>query len=94
MWILSDAAVGDLDFIAAWGMQTFGYRQSERYERRMVDMFDTLALNPELAPQRQSAAGPVRVMPCGVHLIVYRIEEGEVAILRVLHQHQRWPETL
>ena len=94
MWVLSDAAIGDLDVMVAWGARTFGYRQVEKYQSRIVDMFDTLALNPELAPQRQSAAGLVRVMPCGAHHIVYRVENEAVAILRVLHHLQGWPDEL
>src|SRR5690606_19252862 len=59
---------------------------------RIVHMFDTLALKRELAPQRQSAGGPVRVMPCGAHHIAYRVEYEDVAILRVLHHLQGSPD--
>ncbi len=94
MWILSEAAINDLDIMAAWGARAFGLRQSEHYERRIVDMFDALATNPEMAPEKAVPSGLVRVMPCGSHYIVYRLEGGDIAIVRVLHHFQRWPQDL
>ncbi len=93
-WILTSSAIGDLDGISAEGAVQFGYVQSEFYERRLVEMLDTLASNPYLAVERQASLGPVRLMPCGSHNILYVIENEDVVILRVLHGLQNWFDLL
>lgn len=94
MWVLSDTAIADPDIMVEWGARTFGLRQSERYEVRIVAMFDLLASSPGLGRQRRSTSGPVRVKPCGAHHIVYREEGDDVAILRVLHHLQDLDDSL
>lgn len=57
-------------------------------------MFDTLAIHPTLAPERQAMYGMVRLMPIGAHNILYVVEAEDVIILRVLHGLQNWFEQL
>ena len=93
-WILTDAALSDLDHMAAAGAMRFGFLQSEIYEQQMVETFDRLAAMPYLAPERAAATSTVRLMPCGSHNILYVIENEDVLILRVLHGLQNWFDLL
>jgi toxin ParE1/3/4 len=79
-WILTAAALADLDVIAAEGARQFGFKQSEIYERRLVDMLDTLAGNPRLAAERLASQSIIRLMPVGAHNIVYIVEDEDVLI--------------
>ena len=93
-WILTSNAIADLDRISAEGAVQFGFVQSEFYEHKLVEMLDTLAARPYLAPERRAAHGRVRLMPCGVHNILYMVENEDVVILRVLHGLQNWFDLL
>lgn len=54
-WILTEAAVVDIDRVAAEGALRFGFLQSETYEQELVAMLDTLASHPYLAAERQAS---------------------------------------
>jgi len=95
MWLLTGDAVRDLDLMAVWGAQTFGYRQSEAYESRIVRMLDALAANPQMASERRAATQTVRLMPCEAHNILYLVRDGgDIVVLRILHHLQDWFELL
>ena len=92
-WILTIAAVADLDRVAAEGAIRFGFLQSEAYEQELVAMLDTLAAHPHMASERQASQSLVRLMPCGSHNILY-VVENDVIVLRVLHGLQNWFDLL
>tara|TARA_R100000365_G_C2666570_1_gene17431 strand:- start:35 stop:319 length:285 start_codon:yes stop_codon:yes gene_type:complete len=94
MWKLSVEAIKDVDRISLWSTENFGPRQAEEYDQILVDTFDLLSANPELAPERRGAVRRVRLMPCKAHHIVYLIVEDDIVILRVLHQLQDWFDLL
>lgn len=91
-WKTGELADRDLEWIAIAGIDQFGTRQSRNYIAKIVDMFDTLARNPMLGMERSSSRGAVRLMPCGRHHIIYRLENDDVVILRVVHALQNWPD--
>ena len=93
-WLLTSAAIADLDHVAAEGARKYGFSKSERYEQDMVAMLDTLAAMPQLAPERQASQQVVRLMPCGAHNILYVVENDDVLVLRVLHGLQNWFDLL
>jgi toxin ParE1/3/4 len=93
-WILTIAAVADLDRVAAEGAVRFGFLQSEVYEQELVALLDTLAAHPHMARERQASQSLVRLMPCGSHNILYVVESEDVIVLRVLHGLQNWFDVL
>jgi toxin ParE1/3/4 len=93
-WILTSAAINDLDRVAAEGALHFGLAQSEVYEQELATMLDTLAEMPYLGPERQASRQAVRLMPCGSHNILYIVENENVVVLRVLHGLQNWFDLL
>jgi toxin ParE1/3/4 len=93
-WVTAELADQDLQWIAESGIDQFGARQARIYLAQLIDMFDTLAANPMLGSERKSARGPVRLMPCGRHHILYVIENEDVVVLRILHALQNWPDLI
>ena len=94
MWILSEAALNDLDAMVRWGTRLFGTRQSELYERKIVDLFDSLSENPAMGRVLETGSGPMRCVATNAHRVIYRVEAGRVVIIRVLHQLQAIPDDL
>ena len=56
--------------------------------------FRLLRQFPELARERDEIVPPVRVHPHRAHLIVYRVGEDAVEVIRVLHSRQDWQALL
>lgn len=66
-------------------------RAGEQYHTYLESVFQLLGENPELARERSEISPPVRIHPCGSHLVVY-IKEGDggISILRVRHFRENW----
>ncbi len=89
-WRLTPAAERDLTEIWDHSARTWSVDQAEAYLRGLSQLFDTLASQPEMARERTEFRPPVRLHPHRSHLVVYRIAEGHIAILRVLHARRNW----
>ncbi|WP_111561423.1 type II toxin-antitoxin system RelE/ParE family toxin [Rhizobium sp.] len=88
---LSRQAAHDLRTIHATGLRLFGKAQADSYHRHLGDIFEILADNPKLARLRKEITPPVRIHPCGAHLIVYHeLGDGGILIIRVRHGHENW----
>ena len=82
----------DEDFVQIYlqGHEQFGPNQAEHYAAGMTATFETLAQFPKLARERKEHRPPVRVQRHGAHVIVYRIEEDGILILRIRHGREDW----
>jgi toxin ParE1/3/4 len=87
-WTLRPAADADLSDIWQRSAERWGVGQAERYIDGLFAVFDLLAEYPELARERPDFVPPVRVHPVGSHLVIYRVEDLTVEIIRVLHARQ------
>ncbi len=88
---LTRKAEADILHIYRESAEQFGTAQAEAYHARLERTFGLIALNPRLARERVEISPPVRVHPCGAHLIVYLVEESdEVLILRLRHRREDW----
>jgi toxin ParE1/3/4 len=87
-WTLRPAADADLSDIWQRSATQWGVAQAERYIDGLFAVFDLLTEYPELARERSDFVPPVRVHPAGSHLVIYRVEERTVDIIRVLHARQ------
>lgn len=87
------------DIIEAYaeGLRDFGIDRAEAYHAKLERTFELIADNPRLARERTEITPPVRVHPCGSHLIVYVTDaSGDVLIVRLRHGREDWlsdPET-
>ncbi len=84
----------DIINIYVHGATAYGVGQAEAYLGELTASISLLADNPYLARERPEFDPPVRIHPHEPHLIVYRIFEGVVLIVRVLHGRQDWESIL
>lgn len=91
---LSPAARNDLAEIWRHTANLWSPRQADRYIDLLEASFARLVFMPRIARERGEFRPPVRIHPSGEHLIVYRIEEEHLNILRILGGEQDWPAHL
>ena len=88
---LTGKAAADIRHIYAEGIRQFGPAQAARYHARLERVFTLPSDNPELARARPELSPPVRIHPCGSHLVIYRVEaDGGILIVRVRHGREDW----
>lgn len=61
-----------------------GHEQADLYEAEMRSVFRLLSTHPEVARERVEFSPPVRIHHHARHLIVYRIEQDGLIVIRVL----------
>lgn len=87
---LTPTAQRDLEDIWLYTAQTWSMAQADRYTDIIEDTCDRLLFMPEMARERLEFDPPVRIHPSAEHLIIYRVEEDQLVILRVLGAGQDW----
>lgn len=87
---LSPAALNDLDAIWDYTARTWSVGQAETYIRGLAVDMDLLVQHPGIARERTEIRPPVRLYRSGSHLIIYRIEEEWLQVLRIVHARQNW----
>lgn len=91
---LTPAAETDLEDIWLYTAYTWSVAQADRYTDALERAFETLLAMPEIARERREFSPPVRVHPSAQHVILYRIEDDHLVILRVLGGRQNWQAIL
>ncbi|MBN9431270.1 MAG: type II toxin-antitoxin system RelE/ParE family toxin [Bosea sp.] len=86
----------DEDIIALYGdgVRMFGVRQAEAYVARLMDLFELIAEQPGLARERSEFNPPVRLHFHESHVVVYRLDDDGVLIVRVLNGREDWIRNL
>jgi toxin ParE1/3/4 len=88
---LTRKAADDLHQIYLEGMRLFGAEQAALYHARLRQTFEILSANPLIARERLEINPPVRIHPCGSHVVVYVTEDqGSILIVRVRHGREDW----
>ncbi len=87
---LSDAADIDIVNIYAEGVHQFGLAQADLYHDALFDLFDLLSESPRMARERVELSPPVRVHPFKAHVIIFKIEDGDILIIGVRHGREDW----
>jgi toxin ParE1/3/4 len=87
-WTLLPAAKADLARIWTNGAAEWGMDQADRYADGLFSLFDLLAEFPDMARERNEFRPPVRLHPCGAHLVIYHQAGQGIEIIRLLHAHQ------
>ncbi len=83
---ISVEAEADLDRIAAYTTDTWGWRQTDLYLATLEDGFDLLARNPSLGRPCDSIRPDLKRFEIGKHVVFYLVEADGVLVVRVLHQ--------
>jgi toxin ParE1/3/4 len=87
---LTPAALDDLQGIWIHSAQTWSADQADRYVTGITAAIEGLCAFPESARERTEFDPPVRLHRFRSHLIIYRIDDDFLAILRVVHARQHW----
>jgi toxin ParE1/3/4 len=83
---LNREALEDLDRLYEHGVLTFGLRQADAYFDGIVNRFQKIADQPELYPAIDHIRQGYRRSVYKSHSIYYRIDPGEIVIVRILGQ--------
>ena len=83
---LSQKARQDFVDILRYTAQTWGPHQLEVYRDRIDDALQAIGRNPELGYKREDLPATHRAYLVGAHVIVYRIENQGLGVVRILHQ--------
>ena len=83
---LNREALEDLDRLYEHGVLTFGLRQADAYFDGIVNRFQKIADQPELYPAIDHIRQGYRRSFYKSHSIYYRIDPGEIVIVRILGQ--------
>jgi toxin ParE1/3/4 len=91
---LTPRAIQDLEDIWTYTAETWSTAQADHYTDNFVQAFETILLMPEIARERVEFTPPVRIHQTGQHLIVYRIENKDILVIRILGGRQDWAALL
>jgi len=87
-YLLRPRAEQDIAEIWTNGADQWGIAQADRYLDGMVDLFDLLCEQPEIARLREEFNPPARIHVYGSHIVIFEVIDDGVSIIRVLHQRQ------
>ncbi|MBO6561105.1 MAG: type II toxin-antitoxin system RelE/ParE family toxin [Nisaea sp.] len=87
---LTPRARADLEEIWLYSEETWSAEKADDYIDALTEGFEALLRVPEMARERTELRPPVRIHPLGGHLIVYRILEDHIEIVRLLGGRQNW----
>ena len=83
---LSPMARADLDGIWNYSVQVWNLDQAEAYMRVIEASFNILAGQPELGRRINDIRKGYFSFPSGSHLPIYKITNGYIDIIRILHK--------
>lgn len=89
---LSQQANADLSAILTHGIRTFGEPSADQYFDGLIRQFEDLAYNPLLYRERKEIDPPIRLCPYGVHVIIYKVDNDGLFIIRVRHGQENWKD--
>ena len=84
--IISIEAEEDIDRIAAYTTEVWGWRQTNRYLGQLEDSYQLLARNPSIGRSCVAIDASLYRFEVGKHVVFYRINPGRIRVVRVLHQ--------
>lgn len=91
---LTPAAQDDLETIWDYTVSQWSIDQAETYLRGLQKTLDLLVYQPYLGRERQEIFPPVRLHAYRLHLIIYRIESGDLEVIRIPHNRRNWSALL
>lgn len=91
---LSEAAKQDMIATYLQGVRQFGIMQADDYHRILEATYELLAEHPKVGAPRSDIDPPVRIHPCGSHVIIYTIDDEGLFVLRLRHHRENWMEQL
>lgn len=88
--VLTREADADIEEILFKGAMQFGLQVADQYKRELNRTLDFLRLYPEASRERLEFSPPVRIHPFKAHVIIYRVSDDTVEIIRIRHGREDW----
>ena len=89
--ILSPKAQQDVENILRYTGEQWGERQVATYNDKLTGALEALLANPASGHLTVELPETHRVYPVGSHVIVYRVQNGVIGVLRILHKRMSVP---
>jgi toxin ParE1/3/4 len=89
--IVSEIFNYDLEDIYKYGVETFGIRQAELYENEIWKLVESLSSTWPLFSECRhipTKSKMYRWIILESHLIIYRITDKQIQVLRIVHSHR------
>jgi toxin ParE1/3/4 len=83
---LSRKARQDFIDILRYTGETWGPKQLVVYRDKIDDALQAVGRNPDLGHKRDDLLPTHRAYPVGAHVVVYRVEDQGIGVVRILHQ--------
>lgn len=88
--VFSQAADRDLEKIYFEGLMKFGLKDADDYHADLQKTLLFISGNPTAVRERLEFEPPVRVHPFRSHVIIFKIFNDYVLIIRVQHGREDW----
>lgn len=83
---LSGESESDIASIYSYGIKKFGILQAKNYLMGLHDLFETLAINPNIGWDTSVFSSSLKRFSYKSHIIFYTNDDSGILIVRVLHQ--------
>jgi toxin ParE1/3/4 len=85
-YVVSKAAVSDLEEIWQYTRDTWPIEQADRYYTLIMDEIEYICNNPNSGKSMEHARKEYRASKVKSHLIFYRVINNVVRVIRILHE--------
>lgn len=89
---LSVQARRDIIALHRAGVERFGARLAAHHTSGLFNLLDLLTTNPQMARVHSRFRNNMRVLRYESHVIIYRIVEDVIRVVRILHGKQNWTD--
>jgi len=88
---LAKAAEKDLASIRRYSGQKHGSARADAYLRTFANAFARLREHPLIGSERPNLPEGIRGLSCGRHVILYKVSDQHLLVVRIVHQSQDTP---
>jgi len=89
---LTDVAEQDVSEIYDYTFASYGEKQAHKYLRGLHRKLEDLVLCPDMGRQRPDVRKGLRSIAYEKHVIFYRVLQGAIRVVRILHSRRDLPE--
>lgn len=93
-WRTTESAEVDLGEIERYGTTTYGRLAAELYVDDLFAALDLLAINPRMVRERSELGEGLRLYRFRAHYVLYRIDDEDILVVRVIGARQDLQDNL
>lgn len=82
---LTEAALAGLRSIRLYTLQVWGEREERRYIDMLWEKFSQILAEPSRCRFRHDLFSDCQIATAGKHVVLFRVREGTLQVVRVLH---------